>query len=438
MRHVKDSPQAAEPVPAAPGAVFDEIASMARGAAAPLADDWFDMATEWLVETVLSGDTATLLELLEPLRAVHARLLSGCHEVPAARARALLVVAMTAVDAIESPLDEAPAPGTVRARFLRALTEFCELNSSVLADRIRVHPTEVSRTGGRLVASGAVRRVHAGRETYWYLTPRGRQLARAVADRQGKVAEPERLPTEEAFRSARRRRRRRAGVGDVIRPIDVLLEVLAEERRRADLAAELLMWESFGRFAGERAPDFHVPEARSGHDVWSDLAHDLALDLDLDRVLPNAPKWGGYALVKGEEGKTGVMLLDVPSSVESIDGSASSPDIGNPIAGSGEIAKAFRHLGLPLPQVEGPGGNDLVRRLMVLYYLRDRCGVPSWIARMCVVAPPSSATTLPTSCDDWEAAHERICSDLHLPPQPLRQYWRNCYIPAALPPLEDM
>jgi len=106
-----------------------------------------------------------------------------------ARVRQLLATTMTALRRVPSQSAVEVAADSWAHKMLHALSRRGDMRSAELLNLLDAHPSEISRTGGRLEQRGMVARARAGKETWWSITNRGRAaLARVDA-----AASPQRL-----------------------------------------------------------------------------------------------------------------------------------------------------------------------------------------------------------------------------------------------------
>jgi AcrR family transcriptional regulator len=138
-----------------------------------------------LVDSLLAADRASLETALEALRGLQARAVAAeaADERLQGWAEAAIAFVYWGVERLGPDSDSsAVAEGTHAWEFIRALRAADRLGSSKLRELLGVDETEISRTGRRLLEAGLVSRSKIGRQAFWALTPRGRQVLGGSAE----------------------------------------------------------------------------------------------------------------------------------------------------------------------------------------------------------------------------------------------------------------
>jgi DNA-binding transcriptional ArsR family regulator len=158
----------------------------------PAGGDWEQQLSPVLtvvVDALLHADTGTLRELAEPLRRAAVDLGEGPGE-----AREMHGYLIALLDSIRLALNRLPDPGDFAlaqdshaGQMLEALSRGVPLTSAELRERLGTSDSHLSRVGRTLLAAGLVVQRRAGRVAIWELTPRGRQVLHAEAERRGQT-----------------------------------------------------------------------------------------------------------------------------------------------------------------------------------------------------------------------------------------------------------
>lgn len=128
-------------------------------------------------DAILDQDDRTLTEILDGCKRLSAIKLVTEPEWPPETAGRLLgfidIIGWATRRVLPLTVRQGVERGTHAHRFLRTILQDPACTSGVLAEKLGVHPTEVSRVGARLESNDLVRRVRVGRATRWSITARG-------------------------------------------------------------------------------------------------------------------------------------------------------------------------------------------------------------------------------------------------------------------------
>jgi DNA-binding MarR family transcriptional regulator len=362
------------------------------------------------------------------------------------RLRAIVALASYGLEQIQSPAAAAAVePGSVGSRFLNALRDAdSELSSSDLAAVLRVDATEVSRTGRRLLGLNMVSRKRLGRRSRWTLTPHGHTVSTSMHKQEREVAalpmpRPVLLVWGEAQQRKVQRRPSPFSASQRLLPIDLIAAMLEDRRARAELSATLRMSRSVCRFVADREMSFqivHGPDGKStAENCWKALSNSFGRSFDFGSFWPSAaPIWHAHAIVENELGDRGVLLIDVPENPKQVAAQESRIKREDHIrAAKAALREATREFGLPRRVIpREPHYSDLLRRLVLVHYLRSHCAIPAWSARICLVMshPTSQFPDMPSSKDEWELAeHSRLAVD----DESLAEWTERHFVPIESP-----
>ncbi len=385
-----------------------------------------DVAARRVTRLIVQHDSRNLREVEEQLRALLVAWLLTADSDRAGIAgfvRALSLVASAAnerhpgVDTVE-----ALAVGSIAERFIEALSNEGDLNGSALAARLGKDPTEVSRTGARLVDLGLVTKTRAGKNKFWRVTPRGEaalvETARQHVESRKPAAELA-VPRSLLARYVRQHERSRPHLeGDMRMPAapEMLRATLNDVEGQEAIARELRTWAAFGAFSPAGPIEFEtLAEARQSA-IWELLAtavHTTPRELrnGFAQFWPAAPPHlDAVGTVTSRSGELGLVLLDAPPGPSSFGRTtrlAAASRVARARAAVNETFGALhvRTRDLPISDAKYP---DWVRRVVLQHYLRETYPLAAvWAAHVCFIAEPrSSRGGLPSARRDWELAYE--------------------------------
>jgi DNA-binding MarR family transcriptional regulator len=144
----------------------------------------YDALTQLLLDATLADDGATLAVAFKRLRRLQALALpvqpdtttSGDGE-RLGRIRGLIAVAGAALQRLTpSSVVREVAANSHAHRMLAALGERASMTTGDIGAALHVDASQISRTGGRLLAQRLVVRTRAGKKVYWELSTRGRSI----------------------------------------------------------------------------------------------------------------------------------------------------------------------------------------------------------------------------------------------------------------------
>jgi hypothetical protein len=392
----------------------------------------FDALADTIVDLTLAGDADELAAITRKLRAAVARWQGRTGEEWAnalGQLRALQVIAMTAGDRLpSSEVVSSITPGTHAHRILQALAGRESLRASVLADELNVRADQLSRSAAQLTQELLVVRVKIGREVFWEITPRGRD----VLERLG-VAERVAQPAQPADSRPVRGTSTPSNVIDLFtgEPLELDRTELSREKERTTSAEErsrllfldlvafrqdalteqLKVWDRVAELAVENVkyfvPPLAVSEAPLRRCTWNlveSLRDDALPRAEWGRISP--PRWDGFALIEGEDGRRLLVLLDAKSEPREFTFGGHSPR-------SDETRKVVRQLliGTSKSLHAGrrwqvwPQNADAVRRLAYLLFLQQH-GIEACVFNAYFVATGNPDTspwpdTIPHSDRIW-------------------------------------
>lgn len=410
----------------------------------------FDAWTHSLARAILRNDAEVLSTAEERLGHAQAQWRNQMADTAEAgevlgRLRALVCLAAFGLEVV-TPVQVAALiePESVGTRFLNALVDSGEMHSSAIAEAIRVDPTEVSRTGARLLTLGMVGRKRIGRRSRWTLMPSGREALLALAQASGSGPSPRRSHSQPAllvWGEAQERKVKRSPSRFSTNPlstVDLVAELVDEAQTRSQLSSLLLMSASVRRFCESASMSFTIFQEHNRKEseerAWSALSEQFERDLDFESFWPStAPSWDAQALIEGPNGRLGVILIDVPENPKQIASRVSwiKRDDHAAVATSAlkEAVEAFNLSGGVIPQEHRY--SDLLRRMVLVHYLRTHCEIPAWSAKVCFVSTGHSTRIhgIPDSQDKWEDALERAREDSQISQSSLSQWAQQHFVP---------
>lgn len=415
-----------------------------------------DAWTHWVVRAILRDDFATLSAAEEVFGHAQARWFNRMPDGAEAgeilgRLRALVVLAAFGLEVASPPGGPLAQlePESLGTRFLSALEASGDLNSSALAAALRIDPTEVSRTGSRLLSLELVSRHRLGRRSLWSMTPRGREALRSLSEEGQVVEEKEtRMPRPALLawgRAASREVQRRPSPFSLRQPlqtVDLFAQMVADRHGRSELGAALCTYASVQDFSSSRELSFQVtyrPDRPAEETGWQALQERFDRRFDFESFWPSAPPvWHAQAILKGDDGRLGVLLIDVPDSPKQIANQESRlkrPDHAR--TAKVALREAVEAFGLPRNVIpRQPRYSDLLRRLILIHYLREHCDIQAWSARMCFLAPPNSSRLphTPSSRDAWELVLNRSRSEASLSSASVAEWNQQHFVPVPVDP----
>jgi hypothetical protein len=299
----------------------------------------FDALADTIVDLTLAGDGDALTAITRKLRVTVAGWQGRSGEEWAnarGHVRALQVIAMTAGDRLpSSEVVSSISRGTHAHRMLQALADRESVRASVLAGELSVRADQLSRSAAQLTQELLVIRVKIGREVFWEITPRGRD----VLERLG-FAEPAAQAPQPADSRPVRGTSMPSNVIDLVtrEPLELDRAELARETERTtnaeersrllfldlvafrqeSLSEQLQVWDRVAELEVQSitffVPPLAVSEAPLRRCTWNlvdSLADDALPRAAWGRIAP--PRWDGFALIEGADDRRLLVLLEAKS-----------------------------------------------------------------------------------------------------------------------------
>lgn len=416
---------------------------------------YFDAVTRALVDALLARDHETLEEAESAFRSVQAmwarRADSGAAE-RLGRVRALVSFAFAGAERLPATrVRRKIAPGSRAHEMLSVLAPRRGLATRAIVERTGLDGTAVSRVGRGLLQDGLATRTKVGKVVLWDITPLGVEALR-LADSSG-VRRRRRRTDNDAFEPvllgasggalAAGSPAMTGGVpaidGSLLpganlveatnwRPLQFdahsfaaawkeapgwevrsrlrMLDVLC--RRPQEVATRMFSCETFRAFAKDEHIQLAVPPLHADAKAWqrvvANVFHEVSLEpREIRDFWPvTVPRCDAFAIVRGDEGRQGVVLIEAKSRPEEF-------LLGKPrVQRRDRREQVQQALRITADSIGATRKWDLLsrfhdpaNRLALLYFLKER-GVPAWLMNVYFVCSQAgTSTALLSSALDW-------------------------------------